>query len=150
MKSNTPILIIVPLVWNVLEISCLALFEKFYKGCKKALISLFLTSGDIILHFIYKSWFEICFQIWKLPKANIFCQWRHLKEFEAGSEGNLEGRGPKIFGNIVETSAWLPDVASLEIKTPFWCTSSGTFVERNSIHLNIHCCPNLCHVSLCV
>ena len=36
----------------------------------------------------------------------------------------------------METSAWLPGVTPLKIKTPFWCINSGTFIECNRIRLN--------------
>lgn len=37
----------------------------------------------------------------------------------------------------METSAWLPGVTPLKIKTHFWCINSGTFIECNRNHLNI-------------
>jgi hypothetical protein len=53
--------------------------------------------------------FKSTFEIENSQRRKFCCQQRHLKEFEANSEGNLEGRVPKIFGNITEVSARLPE-----------------------------------------
>lgn len=90
--------------------------------------------------------FKSAFKIENSQSIKICCRWKYLKELEAGSEGNLEGRVPKIFGSIIEISAWLPDVTPLKIKTLFWFLSSGIFVEEKITH----CSPTLCHVSFYV
>lgn len=60
--------------------------------------------------------FKLAFKIENSQSTKICYQWRHLKESEVGLEGNLERRVPKIFGNIIEINAWLPDVTTLKIK----------------------------------